>query len=308
MTTFERIKKLADKQGKSLQKVSEDLGLSQNYIYNLKGAKSPAADKLSLIADYFNVSVDYLIGRDEQQTKDNISFGERVKALRSKKKISVSTLAEELGVTPAQILEAESDFSTPDISIAQKIANYFDIDIDSLLGLKLNLSNIDNKDEVREYMINNINDNYYPSDKSSIYEASHTDISDIEASILLSRYSLLTDTNKDKLLDYLLLLNTNQILLDSTLNDNDSHLDRDLGSYSSNNSAFNNTPNKTNLKQLKPERPQNYTPPTEREGDEYFNKKRESLAEQERNTKVKNPIRELSRKTKTYPTPPSEKE
>lgn len=63
MTIFERIKELADKQGKSLQKVSEDLGLSQNYIYNLKGAKSPAADKLALIADYFNVSVDYLLGR-----------------------------------------------------------------------------------------------------------------------------------------------------------------------------------------------------------------------------------------------------
>lgn len=63
MTTFEIIKELADKQGKSLQRVSEDLGLSQNYIYNLKGAKSPAADKLALIADYFHVSVDYLLGR-----------------------------------------------------------------------------------------------------------------------------------------------------------------------------------------------------------------------------------------------------
>lgn len=70
MTVFEQIKKLADNQGKSLQKVSEDLGLSQNYIYNLKGAKSPAADKLALIADYFHVSVDYLLGRvdyDEEQ-------------------------------------------------------------------------------------------------------------------------------------------------------------------------------------------------------------------------------------------------
>ena len=65
MTIFERIKQLADKQGKSLQKVSEDLGLSTNYIYNLKGAKSPAADKLALIADYFHVSVDYLLGRED---------------------------------------------------------------------------------------------------------------------------------------------------------------------------------------------------------------------------------------------------
>lgn len=67
MTIFERIKQLADKQGKSLQKVSEDLGLSTNYIYNLKGAKSPAADKLALIADYFHVSVDYLLGREDSK-------------------------------------------------------------------------------------------------------------------------------------------------------------------------------------------------------------------------------------------------
>lgn len=65
MTTFERIKLLADKQGKSLQKVASDLGFGDNYIYNLKGAKSPAADKLALIADYFHVSVDYLLGREE---------------------------------------------------------------------------------------------------------------------------------------------------------------------------------------------------------------------------------------------------
>lgn len=67
MTTFERIKKLADKQGKSLQKVANDLGFGDNYIYNLKGAKSPAADKLALIADYFHVSVDYLLGREDVQ-------------------------------------------------------------------------------------------------------------------------------------------------------------------------------------------------------------------------------------------------
>jgi Predicted transcriptional regulators len=65
MTIFERIKELATKQKISLQKVAEDLGLSTNYIYNLRYSKTPNADKLALIADYFNVSVDYLLGRGE---------------------------------------------------------------------------------------------------------------------------------------------------------------------------------------------------------------------------------------------------
>ncbi|WP_430514961.1 helix-turn-helix domain-containing protein [Lactococcus lactis] len=65
MTIFERIKELATKRKISLQKVAEDLGLSTNYIYNLRYSKTPNADKLALIADYFDVSVDYLLGRAE---------------------------------------------------------------------------------------------------------------------------------------------------------------------------------------------------------------------------------------------------
>ncbi len=64
MTTFERIKQLSSNQGKSLQKVSEELGFGVNYLYQLKN-QQPTAEKLTLIADYFNVSVDYLLGRAE---------------------------------------------------------------------------------------------------------------------------------------------------------------------------------------------------------------------------------------------------
>ncbi len=64
MTTLERIKLLAKKQGKSLQKVSSDLGFGVNYFYRLK-TQQPTADKLALIADYFHVSVDYLLGRED---------------------------------------------------------------------------------------------------------------------------------------------------------------------------------------------------------------------------------------------------
>ncbi|NHI75222.1 XRE family transcriptional regulator [Lactococcus petauri] len=63
-TTFDRIKELADRQGKSLQKVATDLEFSPNYFYNLKSKKSPSAEHLAKIADHFNVSVDYLLGRE----------------------------------------------------------------------------------------------------------------------------------------------------------------------------------------------------------------------------------------------------
>lgn len=65
MTTFERIKLLAKKQGKSLQKVSSDLGFGDNYLYTLKKQK-PKSDSLEKLADYFHVSVDYLLGREKK--------------------------------------------------------------------------------------------------------------------------------------------------------------------------------------------------------------------------------------------------
>lgn len=68
MTTFDRIKNLANKQGKSLQKVASDLGFSPSYFYNLKSKKSPSAEHLAKVADYFHVSVDYLLGREELET------------------------------------------------------------------------------------------------------------------------------------------------------------------------------------------------------------------------------------------------
>lgn len=64
MSTFERIKKLADKQNFSLQKVATDIGLSENAIYGWKTRK-PKGEDLAKIADYFHVSVDYLLGREE---------------------------------------------------------------------------------------------------------------------------------------------------------------------------------------------------------------------------------------------------
>ena len=66
-STLEKIKELAQNRGISLQKVAEDLGYSINYLYTLK-EKTPKSDRLQEIADYFNVSTDYLLGRTDNPT------------------------------------------------------------------------------------------------------------------------------------------------------------------------------------------------------------------------------------------------
>ena len=62
--TFDRIKELAQKQELSINLLEEKLGYSRNTIYNLKNSK-PSTERISEIADYFNVSTDYLLGRTD---------------------------------------------------------------------------------------------------------------------------------------------------------------------------------------------------------------------------------------------------
>lgn len=64
MSLFERVSELAKKQGKSLNRVAEDNGLSKNAIYQWR-TSSPKAETLELIANYFHVSTDYLLGRTD---------------------------------------------------------------------------------------------------------------------------------------------------------------------------------------------------------------------------------------------------
>lgn len=70
MTTFERVKVLAEKQKISLKELALKLNMGENAIYSWK-VKTPGADKLKAVADYFNVSTDYLLGRTDNPQIDS---------------------------------------------------------------------------------------------------------------------------------------------------------------------------------------------------------------------------------------------
>lgn len=72
MSVFERIKKLADKKGKSMQVVAEENGFSSNLFYRWKKS-DPKGKDLAKIADYFNTTTDYLLGRTDNPSAENKS-------------------------------------------------------------------------------------------------------------------------------------------------------------------------------------------------------------------------------------------
>lgn len=67
MTVYERINKLAKKKGISLKKLATDSGLSENAIYSWKN-KVPRMNSLKAVAKQLHVSVDYLLGNEEENS------------------------------------------------------------------------------------------------------------------------------------------------------------------------------------------------------------------------------------------------
>lgn len=68
-STFEKIKELAKSKGVSLQTVATDSGFSVNYIYSIKNKKNPSVEHFSKIANYFNVSTDYLLEKKGENSR-----------------------------------------------------------------------------------------------------------------------------------------------------------------------------------------------------------------------------------------------
>lgn len=68
MTLVDKIRTLAKQMDMSLPQLEVELGLGNGTISRWK-TSSPNTDKLQKIADYFNVSMDYLLDRETQLSK-----------------------------------------------------------------------------------------------------------------------------------------------------------------------------------------------------------------------------------------------
>ncbi len=62
--TFDIVKELCNKQGISINALEEKVGFSRNSLYSWKSSE-PKPSKLKVVADYFGVSTDYLLGRTD---------------------------------------------------------------------------------------------------------------------------------------------------------------------------------------------------------------------------------------------------
>lgn len=75
-TLYTRIKELCAEREITLAKLEEETGLSSSIIRKWKNNTSPSIDKIKLIARFFNVSTDYLIGLSDIPTSAEELIGD----------------------------------------------------------------------------------------------------------------------------------------------------------------------------------------------------------------------------------------
>lgn len=120
--TFELVKELCKKQGISLNTLEEKVGFARNSLYSWKNS-SPKPEKLKAIADYFNVSTDYLLGRT-----DNPRIASDVVTAADGREVDLSNLRERVVMFDGKPLSDED---------VEKIAQ--------IIKLSLGVTDIENK-------------------------------------------------------------------------------------------------------------------------------------------------------------------
>ncbi len=125
---------LRKEKGLSQYELADRLGFSRGKLANYEqGTRQPDFDTLKLIADYFEVPTDYLLGRDALSSEKQVTtLGARLKLLRGTK--TQEEVSNSLGLSRARYSHYENDRVEPDTGILIKLAEYYKVSTDYLLG------------------------------------------------------------------------------------------------------------------------------------------------------------------------------
>lgn len=136
MTSFgQRFKKLRQEKNLTQEKLAEKFFLNKSSISRYEQNKQlPEIDLLEKIADFFDVSVDYLLGRVEINSTQSTEFAHRLKQLRKDSKLTQEELSNKLSSSRSTIAGYETERKEPDYETLKKIADFFDVSVDYLLG------------------------------------------------------------------------------------------------------------------------------------------------------------------------------
>lgn len=138
--------------GKTLEEVARELNIGTSLLgmYE-RGERMPPPDKLALLADYYEVTVDFLLGRTpDQRSAMNVvedskagvddpnrqiwkTIGGRIRHFRRNQGLSVDGLAQRVGVARQQIVRMEAGLAGTPLPRLKQIADALSISLGDLL-------------------------------------------------------------------------------------------------------------------------------------------------------------------------------
>ena len=125
-----RLKELRLSKNLTLKQVSEGVGLAANTISRYEiGNRQPSLEVWKKLADFFDVSVSYLLGLSSRKQMKN-----RIRDVRIQKRMSQKELANKMQMTQQAISLYEQGIREPSLEIWQKLENCLDVSVPYLQG------------------------------------------------------------------------------------------------------------------------------------------------------------------------------
>lgn len=121
------------------KRLSEEIGIREPTICRYRnGINTPSLTNFIKFADYFNCSVDYLIGIEEEKFNQNFKpcppISERMAALPEVFKMSAYKFCRKVEIPETSFYEWKNGSSEPSIYSILKIAKHFEHSVDFILG------------------------------------------------------------------------------------------------------------------------------------------------------------------------------
>lgn len=121
------------------KQLARELGLTEATLSRYrKGINTPSVSNLVKFADYFNCSIDYLLGLENESTeltfKVSPPISERMAKLPSLFNMSAYAFCREVKISETAFYDWKSASKEPNIYSIIKIAKHFDRRIDFILG------------------------------------------------------------------------------------------------------------------------------------------------------------------------------
>jgi len=124
----------------SKEDLAQGLGLKNaSMVYRwLKSIHIPTLTSANKIANFFNCSLDYLAGRTEDFKPSRVQelkpFGQNLRNAIEKSKVSQNKIIKALNISTHSIVSWLNDKTIPNFSSVIKLAEYFNMSIDDLVG------------------------------------------------------------------------------------------------------------------------------------------------------------------------------